>query len=32
MQYLLLIYADEKKDPQPGTPEGDALMNAYWKL
>ena len=30
MEYLLLIYADEKKDPQPGTPEGDKLMSDYY--
>lgn len=30
MQYLLLIYADETTDPRPGTPEGDAFINAYW--
>jgi hypothetical protein len=29
MQYLLLIYSDEKAEPQPGTPEGDAHFNAY---
>jgi len=32
MQYLLLIYAEEGKDPQPGTPAGEAFMNAYWKF
>jgi hypothetical protein len=30
MQYLLLIYANEKNDPQPGTPEGDAFMSDYF--
>jgi hypothetical protein len=30
MQYLLLIYAEESRDPAPGTPEGDAFMNEYW--
>ena len=30
MEYLLLIYANESDDPRPGTPEGDAFMNAYW--
>jgi len=30
MEYLLLIYANENDDPRPGTPEGDAFMNAYW--
>jgi hypothetical protein len=29
MQYLLLIYSDEKDEPLPGTPEGDAHFNAY---
>ncbi len=32
MQYLLLIYSDEKAEPQPGTPEGDAHFNAYMKF
>lgn len=32
MQYLLLIYTDEKQDPQPGTPEGNALLDAYYKF
>ena len=32
MQYLLLIYGHENDDPKPGTPEGDALMDAYWKF
>jgi hypothetical protein len=31
MQYLLLIYSDEKNDPAPGTPEGDAFLNAYYQ-
>ncbi len=30
MEYLLLIYANESDDPRPGTPEGDAFMNAYF--
>jgi len=29
VQYLLLIYSDEKAEPQPGTPEGDAHFGAY---
>lgn len=29
MQYLFLIYSDERKEPQFGTPEGDALMGGY---
>lgn len=29
MQYLMLIYNDEKNPPQPGTPEGDAYFNEY---
>ena len=29
MQYLLLIYSNEKDEPRPGTPEGDAHLNAY---
>jgi hypothetical protein len=29
MQYLLLIYANEKDDPQPGTPAGDKLFSDY---
>ncbi len=32
MQYLMLIYSNEDKDPAPGSPEGDKLMNAYWKF
>lgn len=32
MQYLLLIYSDESKEPRPGTPEGDAHFNAYMKF
>ena len=32
MQYLLLIYANEKDDPQPGTPEGDKLYGDYMKF
>lgn len=31
MEYLLLIYANESDDPRPGTPEGDAFMNAYYQ-
>ena len=29
MKYLCLIYADEKIEPQPGTPEMERLMEAY---
>ena len=29
MQYLLLIYSNESDEPRPGTPEGDAHLNAY---
>jgi len=32
MQYLLLIYSNENDEPRPGTPEGDAHMNAYYKF
>jgi hypothetical protein len=32
MQYLLLIYANERDDPQPGTPEGDKLYGDYMKF
>ena len=32
MEYLLLIYSDEKREPGPGTPEGDAHFNAYMKF
>ncbi len=32
MEYLLLIYSNEQDDPQPGTPEGDAFMSAYYKF
>ena len=32
MEYLLLIYSDEKSEPQPGTPEGDSHFNAYMKF
>ena len=32
MQYLLLIYSDEKVEPQPGTPAGDAHFGAYMKF
>jgi hypothetical protein len=32
MQYLLLIYSNEKDDPQPGTPEGDKLFSDYMKF
>ena len=31
MQYLMLIYSEESKDPQPCSSEGEAFMNAYWK-
>ncbi len=30
MQYLMLIYANESADPQPGTPEGDKFMGGYF--
>jgi hypothetical protein len=30
MQYLLLIYAEESRDPARETPEGEAFMNEYW--
>ena len=29
MQYLCLIYSNESDEPRPGTPEGDAHINAY---
>jgi hypothetical protein len=29
MEYLLMIYSNEHDEPRPGTPEGDAHMNAY---
>jgi hypothetical protein len=29
MQYLMLIYTDESREPHPGTPEGDAYFNEY---
>ena len=29
MKYMCLIYTDEAKDPQPGTPEMDRLMQGY---
>ena len=32
MQYLLLIYSNENDEPRPGTPEGDAHLNAYMKF
>ena len=32
MQYLLLIYSNEKNEPAPGTPAGDAHLNAYMKF
>jgi hypothetical protein len=32
MQYLLLIYSNENEEPRPGTPEGDAHINAYMKF
>ena len=32
MQYLLLIYSNEKDEPEFGTPDGDAHMNAYMKF
>ena len=30
--YLLLIYAEEGTEPQPGTPEGDAFLGEYMKF
>ena len=32
MEYLMLIYSDEKCEPRPGTAEGDSHMNAYMKF
>jgi hypothetical protein len=32
MQYLLLIYSNEKDEPKPGTPEFDAHYQAYVKF
>jgi hypothetical protein len=32
MQYLMLIYSNENDEPRPGTPEGDAHLNAYMKF
>jgi hypothetical protein len=32
MQYLLLIYSDESREPKPGTPEGGAHYEAYMKF
>ena len=32
MQYLLLIYSNENDEPRPGTPEGDAHLNAYMRF
>ena len=32
MEYLLLIYVNEDDDPRPGTPEGDAFMDAYFQF
>ena len=29
MQYLCLIYSKESDEPRPGTPAGDAHINAY---
>ena len=29
MQYLMLIYSAESDDPRPGTPDGNAFMQAY---
>lgn len=29
MQYLVMLYGDERLDPQPGTPEFDAAMEGY---
>lgn len=29
MQYILLIYGSETKEPQPGTPEFDAMMAGF---
>ena len=30
MQYPMLIYSNENDDPNPGTPEGDKFMGAYY--
>jgi hypothetical protein len=30
MQYLLMIYSNEKDEPNFGSPEGDAHMSAYF--
>ena len=30
MEYLMLIYSNENDDPNPGTPEGDKFMGAYY--
>ena len=32
MKYLLLIYAEESKEPVPGTPEFDKLLEGYGKM
>jgi hypothetical protein len=32
MQYLLLIYSNEKDEPKPGTPDFDGHLNAYMKF
>ena len=32
MEYLMLIYSEEKCEPRPGTPEGDSHFNAYMKF
>ena len=32
MEYLLLVYSNEKTDPQPGTPDGDSFFNAYMQF
>ena len=32
MEYLLLVYSNEKTDPQPGTPDGDSFLNDYMQF
>jgi len=32
MQYICLIYSEEAREPQPGTPEFATLMQAYQKF
>ncbi|RUS63704.1 YciI family protein [Pseudorhodobacter sp. E13] len=32
MKYIALIYSDPAREPKPGTPEGDADMQAYFTL